>query len=128
MRPLYEMLANAGQKVITVSLTDNSLFTSTFDGYDGIIEWIHGVDGSWTYDYSEFDKYITFVESTGINKQINCYSLLPRQGFTYFDKKTDRYIKVKNKPGSPEFKALLRPFLKDFTRHLKKIFYNIGNA
>jgi hypothetical protein len=72
MRPYYEMLAKAGQKSITASIVDEPWGHQTYDDYPSLIRWIRKKDGSWQYDYSLFDKYISFVMSCGIRQRINC--------------------------------------------------------
>jgi len=120
-KPLYQRLANAGQKCLTVSINDLPWKQQTFDAYRSMIDWIKQPDGSWTYDYSKFDEYVAFGEACGIVGQINCYSMVPFRGydFYYLDAVTGDRKKVSAKPGSAGYAELWTPFLKDFSRHLK---------
>jgi hypothetical protein len=99
---LYQRLANAGQKCLTVSINDLPWKQQTFDAYRSMIDWIKQPDGSWTYDYSKFDEYVAFGEACGIVGQINCYSMVPFRGydFYYLDAVTGDRKKVSAKPGS----------------------------
>jgi hypothetical protein len=57
---------------------------------------------------------------TGINKQINCYSMLPWNfELHYFDEVKGGLVNVSAKPGEKIFNELWTPFLEDFTSHLK---------
>ena len=74
MRPYYEMLAGAGQKSITAFIIDQPWGPDHVYYRDpSLIEWTRKKDGTWAYDYSEFDKYIEFVMSCVISNRINCY-------------------------------------------------------
>ena len=121
-RPLFQRLANAGQKCLTVSINDLPWKQQTFDAYRSMIDWIKQPDGTWTYDYRKFDEYVAFGEECGIVGQINCYSMVPFRGydFYYLDGVTGDRKKISAKPGSAGYAELWTPFLKDFSRHLKE--------
>lgn len=121
MRPYYEMLAGAGQKSITAFIIDQPWGPDHVYYRDpSLIEWTRKKDGSWAYDYSEFDKYIEFVMSCGISKRINCYSMITWDlRFIYFDEAKNDTVSVYAKPGTQEYLDLWLPMISDFTSHLK---------
>lgn len=121
MRPNYEMLANAGQKVITTTLIEDPWKSQTYDVYGGMIKWIKQKDGNWKYDYTVFDKWVKFMMNLGIDKQINCYSMIPWSlKFTYFDEASNSKQALVAKPASKEYGEHWSRMLKDFARHLKE--------
>ena len=77
LRPLVRMLADAGQKVVTATLNKDPWNNQCYDAYADMIVWTKGADGAWTYDYAAFDRWVEFMEGLGVDKQINCYSMLP---------------------------------------------------
>jgi hypothetical protein len=120
LEPHMKMLANAGGNVLTASIVHQPWGTQTYDPYESMIEWIRTRDGSWRYDYSVFDRWVEFGTRCGIDQQINCYSLIPWSNrFRYLDEASGDYRELEATPGSPEYEAHLRPFLKDFSVHLK---------
>lgn len=120
MRPYYTMLAAAGQKAITASIIDEPWNHQTYDDYPSMIQWNKKKDGSWYYDYSLFDQYISFAMSCGITKRINCYTMIPwKLSFTYFDEATGKYDAVKAEPGTEAYNTHWGNFLRDFEKHLK---------
>lgn len=120
MRPYYEMLAAAGQKNITASIVHEPWGHQTYDDFPSLIRWIKQKDGEWRFDYSLFDRYIEFVMSCGINKRINCYSMVPwKMMITYYDERVGGNITGPTPMGSDRYKDIWLPMLKDFTRHLK---------
>lgn len=121
MRSYYTMLADAGQKCITASIVDEPWGHQTFDDYPGLIKWTRKKDGTWSFDYSLFDKYIAFVMSTGIKERINCYSMVPwKVAFRYYDEGLESDTVFTGKIGSDAYNAFWTPMLKDFTKHLKE--------
>ena len=120
MRPLMEELAAAGQKVITTSIIQHPWNSQTEDPFESMIGKRKAVDGSWSYDYAVFDRWVEFMMSCGITEQIDCYTIVPwHLIFEYYDEGTNCTRQLKLNPGSEEYEAYLLPFLKDFAAHLK---------
>ena len=118
LRPLVRMLADAGQKVVTATLNKDPWNHQCFDAYEDMIRWTKRADGTWEYDYSLFDRWVGLCAGEGIDRQINCYSMLPwNNELHYYDAAADRIVEVRANPGTPEFEAMWRPFLRDFEAH-----------
>jgi|WetSurMetagenome_2_1015567.scaffolds.fasta_scaffold97056_1 hypothetical protein len=122
MKPYFTLLATAGQKTITANII-NQPWGPTHVYYPqlSLINWIKRKDGTWSYDYSLFDRYISLVMSCGINQRINCYSMVTWDlSFIYFDEASGKETSILLKLGTPEYAAYWATMLKDFTRHLKE--------
>ena len=66
------------------------------------------------YDYTVFDKWVQFMMDLGINKMINCYSLLTwNNQLHYNDAEKGELVTVELKAQSKEYAELWTPFLKD---------------
>jgi hypothetical protein len=128
MRPLYEMLAGAGQKCITASILHRPWGGQTLDHFETMIEHTLKEDGGWEYDYSIFDTWVSFMMDLGIREQINCYSLIPwGNQLWYYDESlgTDTFMVAT--ASTSEFADYWTPFLEDFSEHLKgKGWYDIA--
>jgi len=124
-----KMLADAGQKVITATLNKDPWNVQCYDAFEEMIIWTKNANGSWTYDYSVFDRWVEFMMRLGIAKMINCYSMIPwNNELRYYDAAAGIHIDVSAKPGSKEFIELWTPFLADFRKHLiEKGWLNITN-
>jgi hypothetical protein len=129
LRPQMELLAAAGQKVITANLNKDPWNHQCYDAYDNMIKWIKMADGNWVYDYTVFDRWVEFMLGLGINKMINCYSMLPWNcELEYLDEIKAEKVTVVAEPGTPIFTEMWTPFLKDFKKHLEqKGWLNITN-
>ena len=121
MRPLMKRLANAGQKVVTATVNKDPWNHQCYDAYEPMIKWTKHQDGTWSYDYQIFDKWVQFMLDLGINREINCYSMVPWNcELEYMDEAEGKVITVKADPGTEIFKELWTPFLVDFKKHLEK--------
>lgn len=121
MVPVIQLLADAGQKVITTTLNKDPWNIQTFDPYEDMIKWTKEKDGQWTYDYAIFDRWITFMMKLGINKMINCYSIIPwNNEIHYMDANSGKLINVKADPGTAIFNELWGSFFHDFKKHLSE--------
>jgi hypothetical protein len=121
MRKYYTMLASAGQKTITASIVNEPWGHQTYDDYPSLVKWTKKRNGEWSYDYTLFDKYVSFVMSCGIRERINCYSMVPwKIAFTYYDEALQKDMVFTEAIGTPAYNAFWSTMLQDFTRHLKK--------
>lgn len=121
MKPLMKMLADAGQKVITATLNKDPWNNQCYDAYEDMIIWTKNKDQSWTFDYTIFDKWVQYMMDLGIDKMINCYSLLTwNNQLHYNDEEKGEVVTVELKAQSKEYAELWSVFLKDFTRHLQE--------
>ncbi|MGV8962445.1 MAG: glycoside hydrolase domain-containing protein [Candidatus Saccharimonadaceae bacterium] len=120
LKPSMQLLANAGQKVITTTLNKRPWNGQTEDAFDSMIEWKKKKDGTWVYEYTIFDNWVEFMMDLGITKQISCYSMVPWGNILFYkDEATNEEVKVSAAPGSKEYEELWKPFLTDFIVHLK---------
>ncbi|MFA7493889.1 MAG: glycoside hydrolase domain-containing protein [Proteiniphilum sp.] len=121
MKPLMKMLADAGQKVITATLNKDPWNNQCYDAYADMIVWTKNKDRSWTFNYTIFDKWVQYMMDLGIDKMINCYSLLTwNNQLHYNDEEKGEVVTVELKAQSKEYTELWSVFLKDFTRHLRE--------
>lgn len=120
MRPYMERLARSGQKVITATLIDRPWNGQTYDAFGSMVEWRKCADGTWQYDFDIFDRWVTFMESCGISKQISCFSMIPwRLSFSYYDEASGSYQRWESAPGEALYEERWGHFLSAFARHLR---------
>lgn len=120
MRPVMKMLADAGQKSVTATIMNRPWNGQTEDAFGSMVTKIRRVDGTWLYDYTIFDRWVEFMFSLGIDRQINCYSMIPwALEFDYYDQATSSNTTIQATPGSPEYNEYWGSFIADFARHLK---------
>lgn len=121
MRPLMKMLADAGQKIVTTTITDRPWNGQTEDAFGSMVTWMKRADGSWLFDYTIFDRWVEFMQSVGIDKQINCYSMVPwKLSFRYYDQATDSFQSLECAPGDAVYEEFWTTMLRSFSRHLRE--------
>ena len=121
MRPSMEMLAAAGQKVITASIMHKPWNGQTEDHFDSMVTWIKKLDGTWEFGFEVFDRWIEFMMSCGITQQINCYTMIPWSlSFPYYDVATNRIQVLRAAPGDASYEEMWVAMLKAFSQHLRE--------
>ena len=119
LRPYLAALGRAGQRVVTTILFYEPWGEQTHDLFDPMVQTTKKSDGTWEYDYTVFDKYVELCAEYGINKQINCFSMLPwDMSFRYFDEASNGYKNLTTTYSSDEYRELWTSFLTAFKAHL----------
>lgn len=120
MRPVMEILAGAGQKVVTATITDRPWNGQTEDAFGSMVVKTKNADGAWDYDFSVFDRWVEFMEGLGIDRQINCYSMIPwDMKFDYVDCSTGETVYVTAALDSKEYRWYWESFISAFAGHLR---------
>ena len=120
MRPVYELLATAGQKTITATILPEAWDHQCYDAYGTMIARTKREDGTWAFDYSVFDEYVAFCLDCGLGPEICCYTMCP---WGYVVRWQDAQGKTQScvaKPGTREFEEYWGVFLEAFSTHLKQ--------
>lgn len=121
MRPMMKALARAGQKSISTEIIYEPWGDQSHDKFDPMIETVKKRDGSWSYDYTVFDKWVQFMMDCGIDKEIKCFSMVPwDMSFRYYDEATGSYKFLSAQTTSQEYKDFWIPLLTNFVAHLKE--------
>jgi hypothetical protein len=118
-KPFYSLLADAGQKIITTSCYDG-----VFRPGQTMIKWILNPDSSWSFDFSNFDKYVDSLTSWGFTGQIDCFSFDGWNNTLGYYDASNLSSPSPNSPmaftvGSPSYNAMWSAFLAQFRSHLK---------
>jgi len=119
MRPLWEMLAGAGQKALTVTILDAPWNHQCYDVYGSMVRHIRRQDGTWAFDYSVFDEYVAFGRSCGIGPDIACYTMCPWDYEVSWETEDGTTERAKYLPGTPAFEDYWGAFLADFRKHVE---------
>ena len=119
LRPYLQALGRAGQRVVSAILFYEPWGEQTHDLFDPMVQTTKKSDGTWEYDYTIFDKYVELCAEYGIEKQINCFSMLPwDMSFRYFDEASNGYKNLSTTYDSNEYRDLWTNFLTAFKAHL----------
>ena len=121
MRPDMQNYVDAGGKVITAYIMHKPWNGQTYDPFESMVTWLKKADGTWYFDYTVFDKWVEYMMSLGVKKQINCYSMVPwRLSFQYFDQASNSFKYLDAKPGEAAYDEFWGNMLTSFAKHLKE--------
>jgi hypothetical protein len=132
-KPTLELLRDAGQKTITVNLVKDPWRSSymlkgeqpqTNYSYDEMIRWRRKADGSFSFDFSAFEKYVKFCMNLGIDRRIECFSMLPWisgkfSAVTCYDEATGKEL-IHPFKSWEEYNQVWSAFMKEFVPVLVK--------
>ena len=112
MQPYLE----AGGKTGTASIVEEPWYHQTYCDYPSMVKWSKD-NGVWSFDYTDFDKWVDFlINEIGVS-YVECYSIVPWQNRIQFTENGE--VKVQTAaPGSKEWTDAWGHFLRDFTKHL----------
>ena len=121
LRPYMLKLASAGQKAITATLIDRPWDGQTYDPFGSMVTWVKKADGTWWYDFTIFDRWVEFMMSCGIDKEITCFSMIPwKLSFRYYDQATHSHKNINCAPGEEAYTQFWGGMLSAFSAHLKE--------
>ncbi len=112
MKPYME----AGGKTGTASIIEEPWYHQTYCDYPSMVKW-HKNNGKWEFDYTDFDKWVSFLLNEIKVSYVECYSIVPWENRLQFTE--DGEVKVQTAaPGTDEWNDAWGHFLKDFAKHL----------
>ncbi len=118
---MFKQLQYINQKVITTSVFWDLYNTSIKPLEEMMIQVSKKTDGTYSYDYSNFEKYVNCGLSNGIDEQISVHNLYPWNNyFFYYDEAKKKVVSVQTLPLSDDYKNFWSSFLKDFNDYLSQ--------
>lgn len=121
LKPYLQLLARSGQRTVSAILFYEPWGDQSHDKFDAMVRSVKHADGSWSYDYAVFDRWVQLCADCGLDGQISCYSMVPwDMTFRYYDEAQGKEVDLKTTTDSPEYKELWTHFLQAFAAHLKE--------
>ena len=124
MEPYFRELADAGQKAITVTITDYPWnIRKNIDSARTMVKYVKRRDGTYSADFSVMDEFVAFAEKCGIGPQIHCYAPVKFEQsntYQYIDEATGEEKSVKLLPGTAEYEAYWSPLLVQLDKHISE--------
>lgn len=128
MKSSMELYKKIGGHAITASIIEDAWNGQTYSAnavhYPSMIKWIK-IGDTFTYDYTDFDKWVSFNKSLGIGDKIVLYSVAPwHNSFTYWENgelvREVFYIQPTNGSAyyTENYTILWTDFLTDLVAHL----------
>lgn len=123
MRSSMEKYKEVGGHAITTTIVEEAWSGQTYSKndvhYPSMVKWTKNSDGSFAYDYTDFDKWVTFCKSLGLGDKIVLYSIAPwHNSFTYWEGDTLKYEAFT--PGNDRYNTVWTDFLTKLIAHLEE--------
>ncbi|MEG2751697.1 MAG: DUF4091 domain-containing protein, partial [Anaerorhabdus sp.] len=113
-----EQYAAVGGNVITTAITDYPWARNNPYDYPSTIRWSKETDGTFSFDFKQFDTWVQFNLDHGVGDKLKCFSMSPYYNIRYFDKKSGQYEEEPVSIGSDRYKEVWGQFMKEFVPHL----------
>ena len=126
LREYTRMLAEGGQRPITACIIHDPWASQTYDPHPTMVRWIRHADGSFSFDFAVFDRYVQMCLDEGLTGPINCYSTAMGPGdrldcpIRYWDEEQARHGKLEAKVGDHAYRAAWTQFFDSFLQHLRE--------
>ena len=126
----FEILASSmgiykevGGTTLTTTFTEEAWSGQTYSAndvhYPSMVKWTKNADGSFTYDYSDFDAWVSFCKEMGLGEKIVAYGIAPWHGsFTYWENDVLKYEAYS--VGNARYNEVWTAFLTNFAAHLEE--------
>ncbi|MBF0787117.1 MULTISPECIES: DUF4091 domain-containing protein [unclassified Streptococcus] len=125
LRPHMQKYKEIGGCALTVTIVDEAWGGQTYSKntvkFPSMVKWRCSADGSFSFDYTDFDKWVTFNRTLGLGDKIVAYSLVPwTNRIRYFDERDQTYKILDVQVGTAIYEAVWRMFLKHFMIHTEE--------
>lgn len=112
-----------GGHAITTTIVEEAWNGQTYSAnevhYPSMVKWTKNGDGSFSYDYTDFDRWVTFCKGLGIGDKIVLYSIAPwHNSFAYWENNTLKYESFT--AGNDRYVEVWTDFLQDLIDHLEE--------
>ncbi|MBQ8696089.1 MAG: hypothetical protein IJ519_00045, partial [Clostridia bacterium] len=112
-----ELYAKAGGDAVFAQINEKN--RTNGDPYPSLIKWTRKKDGTFEFDYTDFDKWVELNFKHGIDKQIKCYDIGQwKYHIVYYNEAKDK-VEAREYYTSDKFwREQNGAFLEDFIKHL----------
>lgn len=116
-----DLYKRIGGDAITVTVVEDPWNHQCWDPYPSMVKWTKKADGTFTYDYTDLDKWVQMNLDHGIDGQIKSFSLSCwGNRVAYYDEAQGKVVSETPSTGSERWEQIWRSFLEDYLVHMKE--------
>lgn len=116
-----ELYKKAGGTSITVTITEDAWNSQTPDPYPSMVKWTQNKNGSFSFDYTDFDYFVELNQKCGLDGNIMAFSIADwANRVTYYSERQGKVVSENLTPGSERWTKVWTAFLTDFMAHTKE--------
>ena len=120
LEPYARLMARLGQRAVTTVLFYEPWGEQSNDKFEPMVKTVRRTDGSWHFDYTDFDRYVDFMAAQDIDQGIDCFSMVPWElKFRYFDEASGAYKFLDAPTSSPQYRELWTAALRSLKEHVE---------
>lgn len=124
LTPHMEKYKSIGGHAVTATIVDEAWSGQTYSAneikYPSMVTWTKKSDGTWKFDYTDFDKWIRFNKELGIGDKIVCYSIAPwTNQVRYYDEGSGEWTWSNYSVGDVQYTSMWTAFLQDLMNHMQ---------
>ena len=121
MESSMEIYKEVGGHAITTSIVEEAWSGQTYSAndvhYPSMIKWTKNSDGSFSWDYTDFDAWVSFCKGMGIGDKIVLYSIAPwNNAIGYWENGTLKYQSFSLNNAADQ--NIWKSFIRDLITHL----------
>jgi hypothetical protein len=121
MKPAMMKLKDAGESVITASFFWDQFNPAARDADAMFIKVTKKTSGEYSYDFTNFDKWVSYMMDIGINKQITVFGMATlNYRMYYYDEATNNVTYFQQGINGVQYRQFWSSYLKAFEQHLKE--------
>lgn len=127
----FSDLATRSQKAVTATLVEHpwdhnwlegTRRPTTASGYSSMVDWAYD-GGSWSFDFSVFDRYVETARECGLGPRIHAFGLLgfrPPEYLKYYHTGDEKRVKERVEVGDERWTEAWTAFFEAFVPHLRE--------
>lgn len=121
LRKHMQKYADLGGHAITASIVDEPWNGQTYGQFPSMIKWKREKDRTFTFDFSDFDQWVSLCKEMGMGDKIVCYSIIPwGNKIAYYDERKGKQKTMAPPTGSGNYKKIWRTFLEALVAHTEE--------
>lgn len=114
-----DLYREIGGDAITVTVVEDAWNHQCHDPYPSMVKWNRKADGTFTFDYTDLDKWVQMNLDHGIDGQIKSFSMSCwGNRITYFDEASGTIKTESPATGSERWVELWSTFMQDYADHM----------
>lgn len=116
-----DLYKEAGGDAITVTVVEDAWNHQCHDPYPSMVKWKKNADGTFSFDYTDLDKWVQMNLDHGIDGQIKSFSMSCwGNRVIYYDEEAGKVVSESPSTGSERWKELWGAFMNDYAAHMEE--------
>ncbi|UUX35289.1 glycoside hydrolase domain-containing protein [Fundicoccus culcitae] len=122
LKPHMQKYQSIGGNAITTTIVEEAWNGQTYSKHEtkfpSMVKWTKTTDNTYQFDYTDFDKWVSFNRNLGLGQKIVCYTMAPwTNQVVYYDQATQQQQAYTIDVNDDHYATIWTAFLEDFMAH-----------